>query len=176
MIGIPVNAAQGIGHRSHQIRAAPDRFRDNHVGAGGFRQTGGCVGQGVEPAAETSAGNLLGGEAEGPQHRGVHQFAALVVGDQAHPVASPGQLFGEAGDGGGFAGTEKTADHDVTGAGEELLGGPWKIEIAGDVVADVSLRTRLRYRVTSGIPPWSRQQGKLPGRTAGVSFNSIRHL
>ena len=71
----------------------------------------------IEPAAEAPPWNFLGGEPLRAEHGRVHQVAPLVVGDQPHANSSPREVLGQLADGGGLAGAQEAADHDVAGFG-----------------------------------------------------------
>jgi hypothetical protein len=110
-----VKAAQRVGDRGPQVGATAHRLGHESLRAGGGGELARGLEQRVEPATETAAGDFLGGEPAGAQPRGVHQPAALVVGDQAHALPASGQMPGQGRDGGGFTRAEEAADHVVPG-------------------------------------------------------------
>ena len=71
----------------------------------------GGIDQRVEPAAKAAAGNFFCREAAGAEHRSVHEFAALVIGDKAHAKRLSRKLLREFCDASGFSGAEETANH-----------------------------------------------------------------
>ena len=113
--GVPVHPAQRIADRGPQVRAASHRLGDEDVRPRLGVQPVGRVHQGVEPAAEAAAGDLLHRESLRAGDRGVDQADALVVGDQPDPLALLRQEPREPDDRRRLAGAQKAADHDVAG-------------------------------------------------------------
>ena len=111
--GIAVDAAQRVTDRGHEIRAAPHRFGDEHVGTRLLAQLARGRKQGIEPAAEAPSGDFLDGETLRAQIGGIDEVRALVVGDQAHAQTLIGQGAPQPSNGGRFPGPQEASDHDV---------------------------------------------------------------
>ncbi len=117
---LAIHASQRIRDRRDKIGAAPDRLGDEGVRQCCLRELGRGIDERIEAAAKTAAWNFLGREAFRPQHRGVHEIAALVVRDEPDAQAARGEALRERGDGGRFSGAEEAADHDVARARSRL--------------------------------------------------------
>jgi hypothetical protein len=84
-----------VDHRGDEIGAGADRLPNQDVRAVGRAQSIGRPREVVEPAAETTAGDLLDREPPRSQIAGIDEIGGLVVGDQTDPQAPFGVTPGE---------------------------------------------------------------------------------
>jgi hypothetical protein len=106
-------------HGGSKVGAAADRLGEEYIGVRIARELFRRVREGIEPAAETSAGDLLHRIAVRFHHGCIDESVALIVRDQAHPSAPRRQVVRQAQHRRGFSGSKKAADHDVAGSGHQ---------------------------------------------------------
>ncbi len=113
MESVSINPSERVGNGGDEVGATSDGFCDENIWASGVGEFCGCVHEGVESAAEASAGDLLCRESAVPEHLCIDEFAALVIGDQTDLEPFLCEVFGKARDRCGLSCTKETADHDV---------------------------------------------------------------
>src|SRR6202011_5261668 len=68
---VAINPTQRKAHGRDQIGATADRLRDEYVRTAALRKTAGGFHQGMETAAEATAGDFLDGELVIAEHHGI---------------------------------------------------------------------------------------------------------
>ncbi len=110
-----IDFLQRTNHRRHQIRATANRFGQDHIRTTVLCEPFDGIGQFVEVATKTGTCDLANVESLRTKNVRIHQIRRLVVGDDDDLFSLRLESTGKSGNGGGFAGAQKTADHDKTG-------------------------------------------------------------
>ena len=103
-------APQRFGDRPHQIRGGADRFSKDHIRPMTRDEMIQPFFQIIEVTAEAAAGNLNRGNIRVLIKGGIHQIAALIVGDDPHGLALAHEVFSRGDDGRCLSAAQKPTD------------------------------------------------------------------